>query len=231
MGNVHMEATQINYRGGSKKMSVEEAIKAAGTEITPEEKTWIDSIPTLASSKADNDVIAPEFDSEAGVYAIGDLVMYEGKLYEFTTAHETAGDWDSTEVTEKTVADEIGSVKSGLIDVNSNLSTLNGKRIQRDLIDNGNSAITITFSGSGHTRCANMLLILATQSKVYTPISILFKGVQGSNQSITEVVVSDNDLGVTTSGLSISIPANLSGWGYHMLMKLYPDDNIAVSVT
>ena len=53
MGNVHMEATQINYRGGSKKMSVEEAIKAAGTEITPEEKTWIDSIPTLASGKAD----------------------------------------------------------------------------------------------------------------------------------------------------------------------------------
>lgn len=115
MGNVHMEATQINYRGGSKKMSVEEAIKAAGTEITPEEKTWIDSIPTLASGKADNDVIAPEFDSEEGVYAIGDLVMHEGKLYEFTTAHETAGDWDSTEVTEKTVADELDSVKSGLI--------------------------------------------------------------------------------------------------------------------
>ena len=120
MGNVHMEATQINYRGGSKKMSVEEAIKAAGTEITPEEKTWIDSIPTLASGKADNDVIAPEFDSEAGVYAIGDLVMHEGKLYEFTTAHETAGEWDSTEVTEKTVADEIDSLMSGLIDYEEN---------------------------------------------------------------------------------------------------------------
>lgn len=114
MGNVHMEATQINYRGGSKKMSVEEALKAAGTEITPEEKTWIDSIPTLASGKADNDVIAPEFDSEEGVYAIGDLVMHEGKLYEFTAAHETAGDWDSTEVTEKTVADELNSLESGL---------------------------------------------------------------------------------------------------------------------
>lgn len=114
MGNVHMEATQINYRGGSKKMSVEEAIKAAGTEITPEEKTWIDSIPTLTTSKADNDVIATEFDSEAGVYAIGDLVMHEGKLYEFTTAHETAGDWDSTEVAEKTVSDEIDTLKSGL---------------------------------------------------------------------------------------------------------------------
>ena len=41
MGNVYMEATQINYRGGSKKMNVEEAIKEAGTayelpEATPE---------------------------------------------------------------------------------------------------------------------------------------------------------------------------------------------------
>lgn len=114
MGNVYMEASQINYRGGSKKMSVEEAIKAAGTEITPEEKTWIDSIPTLTTGKADNDVIAPEFDSEAGVYAIGDLVMYEGKLYEFTTAHETVGEWDPTEVSEKAVSDEIDTLKSGL---------------------------------------------------------------------------------------------------------------------
>lgn len=31
MGNVHMEARQINYRGGEKPMSVEEAIKAAGS--------------------------------------------------------------------------------------------------------------------------------------------------------------------------------------------------------
>lgn len=31
MGNVHMEATQINYRGGDKKMSVAEAIKEAGS--------------------------------------------------------------------------------------------------------------------------------------------------------------------------------------------------------
>ena len=119
MGNVYMEASQINYRGGSKKMSVEEAIKAAGTEITPEEKTWIDSIPTLTTGKADNDVIAPEFDSEAGVYAIGDLVMYEGKLYEFTTAHETVGEWDPTEVSEKVVSDEIDTLKSGLTNIDT----------------------------------------------------------------------------------------------------------------
>lgn len=76
-------------------------------------------VETALDTKADNDVIAPEFDAEAGTYEIGDLVMYEGKLYEFTSAHETADEWDSTEVTEKTVADEIGTVKSGL----TNLST------------------------------------------------------------------------------------------------------------
>ena len=40
--------------------------------------------------------------------------MYEGKLYEFTSAHETAGEWDPTEVTETTVGDELSSLESGL---------------------------------------------------------------------------------------------------------------------
>ena len=31
MGNVNMEARQIHYRGGDKPMSVEEAIKEAGS--------------------------------------------------------------------------------------------------------------------------------------------------------------------------------------------------------
>ena len=79
--------------------------------------TNIDSfgdVETALEDKTDTAVIAPDFDAESGVYAVGDLVMYQGKLYEFTTAHETAGDWDSTEVTEKTVADELDTLKSGL---------------------------------------------------------------------------------------------------------------------
>ena len=120
MGNVHMEATQINYRGGSKKMSVEEAIKNAGSEITPEEKAWIDTIPELASQE----IIAPEFDAEEGVYAVGDLVIYQGGLYQFTTAHETAGAWNPEEVAAVKVSEALSSLESGLIDVNSNISTL-----------------------------------------------------------------------------------------------------------
>lgn len=80
-------------------------------------------VETALDTKADNDVIAPEFDAEAGTYEIGDKVMYEGKLYEFTSAHETAGEWDPTEVTETTVADELSSLESGLTNVNNDLST------------------------------------------------------------------------------------------------------------
>lgn len=150
MGNVHMEATQINYREGGTKMSVAQAIKNAGSEITPEEKTWIDSIPALTTSnagKTDQDVIAPEFDAESGVYAVGDKVMYDGKLYKFTTAHETPGDWDSTEVSETTVDDELSSLESGLSDVNSNLTTLSNNVIKVEgsglIPSNGSEELTL----------------------------------------------------------------------------------------
>lgn len=123
MGNVHMEATQINFRGGASKMNVEEAIKSA-IELTPEQKTNINKIPTIeaaVATKTDQTVIAPEFDAEAGTYAIGDMVMHEGKLYEFTSAHETAGDWNAEEVSEKTVSDEIDTVKSGLTNLQNDV--------------------------------------------------------------------------------------------------------------
>ena len=123
MGNVMMEASQINYRGGVTKMSVEQALKETSGEAAAIAALQA-AVGNLQTGKADLPVIAPEFDAETGVYAVGDLVMYQGKLYEFTTAHETAGDWNSTEVTEKTVSDEIDSLKSGLIDVNSNIVNL-----------------------------------------------------------------------------------------------------------
>ena len=263
MGNVVMEATQINYRRDDTLKTVDQKLQelsqesAIDTDIAPVFKSNITYHPgdmvyyrnklyvfntehtgawaagdvtatdvstamnTALAGKADYADIAGAFNAETA-YTAGDLVIYNGIIYRCTNDH--TGYWDADDFSATTIGAELNAI-------NSNLSTLNGKRIQRDLIDNGNSAVTITFSGSGHTRCANMLLILATQAKVYTPISIMFTGIQGSNQSITSVVVSDNDLNVTTSGLSISIPANLSGWGYHMLVKLYPDDNIAVSVT
>ena len=83
-------------------------------QLKEDTQDLLEDVEKLETDKTDTAVLAPEFDAETGVYAVGDLVMYQGKLYEFTTAHETAGDWDSTEVTEKTVADELSSLESGL---------------------------------------------------------------------------------------------------------------------
>lgn len=80
------------------------------------------NITNLENDKADLEVVAAEFDAEAGTYDVGDLVTHEGKLYEFTSAHDTPGAWDPTEVTEKTVSDEIDTLKSGLNNKQDDLS-------------------------------------------------------------------------------------------------------------
>ena len=112
-------STEQMHRGDNEELQAQiDAIKNSAT---------IDSfgdVETALATKTDNDVIAPEFDAEAGVYSVGDLVMHEGKLYEFTTAHETAGVWNPEEVTEKTVADEVDTLKSGLTNVNNNIAHL-----------------------------------------------------------------------------------------------------------
>lgn len=152
MGNVHMEATQINYRGGSKKMSVEEAIKAAGTEITPEEKAWIDTIPELASQE----IIAPEFDAEEGVYDVGDLVIYQGGLYKFTTAHETAGAWNPEEVAAVKVSEELSSLENLIKSDTVTLTTgINGHAATTipdtvkvlHVTSNGSPCLAFTYNG------------------------------------------------------------------------------------
>lgn len=189
MGNVHMEATQINYRGGSKKMSVEEAIKAAGTEITPEEKAWIDTIPELASQE----IIAPEFDAEAGVYAVGDKVMYEGKLYEFTTAHETPGDWDSSEVSETTVADELNSLESGLTNVTTLISDNDYVNVYRY-----NSTVHVVLK-NGSTQIPNNSLLAEglPVPKDGTNVYSIMQYYDGTNWQIGIVYVSSiGDIGV-----------------------------------
>jgi hypothetical protein len=57
----------------------------------------------LFDEKTDLSVVAPEFSASIS-YAVGDYVTYDGKLYECTTAHE-AGAWNSSDFTEKTVAE------------------------------------------------------------------------------------------------------------------------------
>ena len=57
--------------------------------------------------------LAPAY-SASSTYAVGDLVLHEGQLYECSTAISTAEAWTAAHWTAKTVADEVSSLKGGL---------------------------------------------------------------------------------------------------------------------
>ena len=57
--------------------------------------------------------LAPAY-SASSTYAVGDLVLHEGQLYECSTAISTAEAWTAAHWTAKTVADEVTDLKGGL---------------------------------------------------------------------------------------------------------------------
>lgn len=96
MGNVMMEASQINYRGGAEKMSVEQALKETSGEAA--------AIAALQATKANQATIAPVFDATAS-YTVGDLVYYENAIYRCTTDH--TGAWAAADFAATSVETEI----------------------------------------------------------------------------------------------------------------------------
>jgi hypothetical protein len=69
---------------------------------------------TKADTAVQPDVIAPAF-STASTYALGDYVMYNGKLYECTTAVTTAGAWVAGSWTESKVMTSFQPIPSNYI--------------------------------------------------------------------------------------------------------------------
>lgn len=122
MGNVNMEASQINYRGGEKKMSVEEALKNTSGEAAAIAQLQTDVL-NLNSNKANQITIAPFFSAEAS-YDPGDLVYYNGLSYRCVNAHE--GEWDADDFAATTIANELDALKSGLIDFGNKFATVTG---------------------------------------------------------------------------------------------------------
>lgn len=143
------------------------------------DSTAIDSfgdVETALATKTDNAIIAPEFDAEAGVYSVGDLVMYEGTLYEFTTAHETAGEWNSEEVTEKTVADEVDTLKSGLIsvDISSSMTFETGITVYKSVIRKVASMVSFSFQLGIPSSASSILIGTITGNRPQS--DIVFSG-------------------------------------------------------
>lgn len=144
--------------------------------------------------------------------------------------NDKIGNLSSLITTDKSsVVAAINELGGGVNEIRNSLTSLNSKRIEIETIADDNVIKTVTFSGTGHTRLVNMLLVPASQSVVAAPISIMFGGILGY-QSISGVHVSANDAGVTANGFTITLPVQSGGWGVYTLIKLYPDDAITYVV-
>lgn len=95
MGNVHMEASQVNYRGGDTKMSVEEAIKAGSSYTLP-----IAGAETLGGVKIGSGLA---INSETGVVSADSQLPADPEtdgvkvLTATTTSGETVKSWEDPE--------------------------------------------------------------------------------------------------------------------------------------
>ena len=72
----------------------------------------ITALLTALPTKAPKSDIAPTFSADSN-YAVGDLVYYEGVLYECTTEHEAAA-WDAEDFTATSIDEELSVINSNL---------------------------------------------------------------------------------------------------------------------
>lgn len=176
MGNVNMEASQINYRGGEKKMSVEEALKNTSGEAAAIAQLQED-VADLNDSKANKVDIATEF-SDLTNYNAGDLVYYEGVLYEFQVDH-TAGSWETSEVIQKDLSDIITTLKSGLIGVNYPLvDSVKGETITRlrGNVTKLSNVVTITGAWAGSATNEDVITIIPEGFRPSGAVAVMGSG-------------------------------------------------------
>lgn len=84
----------------------------------------INDVDVDTSALANKEDIATEF-SDLTNYSAGDLVYYEGVLYEFQVDH-TAGAWETSEVIQKDLSDVINTLSARVLEIKTTTYTGSG---------------------------------------------------------------------------------------------------------
>lgn len=185
MGNVTMEASQINYRGGASKMSVEQALKETSGEAAAIAQLQED-VGNLQDTKANLITIAPVF-SEDTAYDPGDLVYYNGLTYRCVNAHE--GEWDADDFSATTISNEIDSLKSGL----TSKEPLGGTNTGNKLFNVGDKLYLFTDNEGGNIVIKSPTNI-AYEADAYNDSFRIWTAKSGVVKSISWDGMSDVDL-------------------------------------
>lgn len=110
---------RANIGAVSQEEATPDAIRYSAQSLTDAQKNQARvNVGTVASTS-----IAEEF-STSKAYAVGDMVMYDSKLYKFKTAH-SAGAWNNAQVDAVSVKEEISSLSNDLSE---------NKSINRDIL-------------------------------------------------------------------------------------------------
>ena len=93
--------------------------------------------------------------------------------------------------------------------------------------------VTIAFSGKAICRHPHYIFIISGQVDPTGPLTVSFRGNSGGYTDITKVSISNYMSGqIVTSGNSIVYNKSIGGgWGFAMLINLYPDDEVTYTVT
>ncbi len=144
-----------------------------------------DSIPTDLGQLENNagyvkqDIVADPFDTSSRGYAVGESCTHDGKLYECTSAVSINGEWDASDWTEKTVHEEIESLRDDIPSKVSDLQNDAGFAIQVSIDDEFDQSKryevgdTCTHGGKFY-KCKQVKIVGATwnESANWTQISV-----------------------------------------------------------
>ena len=177
------------------------------------------AITALGTNKAQKTDIASVFSAESN-YAVGDLVYYEGALYECTTAHEAAA-WSAEDFT----AASVGSALSG---VNSNLS---GKQ---NATDNNLTTTSKTVVGAINELDSDFSGLDTRLSGIYsrtfyndTASTTLTNVYLPTNDKHTIVIIAGND--ICTLSVSSSAIVEQSNVNNHITVALNESNQFVIS--
>lgn len=202
MGNVNMEADQINYRDNSHKSwrTVADAIKAleASGEGVAEDIT---ELYTRDASRASKDDIANEFSAET-LYHTGDYAYYEGSLFKFTANH--SGEWDQADVVAAKLGADVAAMADGVMHLYSTNERVVGTWINDAQVYEKTQSGGITFAANDSWYDTN---ITSVDTLVSVDITLIRDGEQigdSFNTGHVDYVVRDHTLKIKGSGLTLT---------------------------
>ena len=126
-----------------------------------------EDVSDLNDNKANQITIAPFFDPETA-YEVGDLVYYNGLSYRCTNAHE--GEWDADDFAATTIANELGSLMSGLTSL-TNTETVTLTAPEGITLEN------VSITKIGRVMIGSFRMTLSTDVAIYGEVATISKTV------------------------------------------------------